>query len=237
MTKAEAAQYNSPEEAGRRVVESLRAWLARAIKDLGPETLPPEVRDWYRLDPEPAIWFDPRHPHLSLGECHRLVSGIPPYRPGWIEWTPKQARALKVLHDARAAVDATKGVPAPAALPILECAINLGDGLAQAHVAPWEPIAALGQNYSRQQSEKGHEGARKRWDGAHKAVGTIVERLARECDGWGDPAPPSELWPRLFAALENAGLRPEDRGDRYDCDGYTITRDNFRQKLSRLRRA
>lgn len=149
-SKAEAERFKGPEGTGRRVAVALRAWLVRAI-----ETLPPEARALYRIDPEPPEWFDPAHPHLVVGECERLVSGIPDASPGWIEWTPDQARAVGVLHAAREAVKVARGVPAPQALLILERSIDLGIQAARAHVEPWEASAATGHKVKRAARE-GH---------------------------------------------------------------------------------
>ena len=141
MTKAEAEQFRSPEETGRRLVDVLRAWLARALREL-----PAEARAYYRVELDPPEGLDSGYPHLALNECRRLVNGIPDAAPGWMDWTSEQARAVSVLHGARAAIAATASIPAPAALVLLERALDLGIKLAQAHVEPWEACADLGNN-------------------------------------------------------------------------------------------
>ena len=62
-----------------------------------------------------------------------------------IKLSPDAARAVAVLHAARSAVAATASLPAPAALVLLERALDFGIELARAHVEPWESFAALGR--------------------------------------------------------------------------------------------
>jgi hypothetical protein len=228
VTKAEAERLASPEETGRRLVVALRAWLGRAL-----EELPPEARDWYRVDLDPPEWLDPGYPHLAVGECSRLVHGIPDAAPGWIDWTPEQARAVAVLHAARAAVKATERLPAPEALLLLEKALNLGHALARAHIRPWE---ATYTRYKDAQTAKASLAAEARWSSGDRGrLTTIIKRLATKTE-WGEYPEPSELWLELFGDMDSAGLSPCDTGEAYTYgNGETITKDAFRKRVQRLR--
>lgn len=64
----------------------------------------------------------------------------------------------------------------------------------------------------------------------------IIAVLARRMDELGDPEKPGELWPELYAKLDSANLNPKDRGDRYNFDGGSITRENFSKALRRARK-
>ena len=194
MTEAEAERFRSPEETGRRLVDALRAWLGRAL-----EKLPAEACAWYRVELEPPEWLDAGHPHLALNECRRLVSGIPDAAPGWMDWTPEQARAVVVLHAARAAVVATAKVPAPHALVLLERALDFGIELARAHVEPWEAAAiATEQAKQKHRADAARGGsAPKRQEWAEE----IAQRLAKRAQGLSEngaweklPAESFEAW-------------------------------------------
>lgn len=179
-SEAQAARFKRPEDTGERLVAALRAWILRAL-----ECLPPEARALYQVEPHPAPWLDTAHPHLVIGECERLVSGIPAASPGWIEWTSEQARAVAVLHAAREAVRMTRGVPAPAALLILDRSIELGIQAARAHVEPWEAYAEIGEK-QRRAGNAGHvtthgtpEEKAERWAEYQNTVAAILERAPR----------------------------------------------------------
>ncbi len=177
MTKAEAERFRSPEETGRRLVVALRAWLARAVRDL-----PAEACAWYCVELDPPEWLDSGYPHLALNECRRLVNGIPDAAPGWMDWTPEQARAVAVLHAARDTVVATAKVPAPEALLLLERALQLGIELARAHVEPWEAAAITG-NKIKTNAKEGH------------------------AETHGTPEQKTERWARLQAMLNETMAR------------------------------
>ena len=193
MTKAEAERFMGPEETGRRLVVALRAWLGRALDEL-----PAEARAWYRVELEPPQWLDPGHPHLALNECRRLVNGIPDAAPGWMDWTSEQARAVGVLHAARAAVVATAKVPAPHALMLLERALDFGIELARSHVEPWEAAAIDAEQAKQERRADGARGgsAKKRRAWAEETARKLAEnaRGVSENEAWKRLPEPSMAW-------------------------------------------
>lgn len=233
VSASEAAQHESLEQSGARLLNAVRAWLAETA-----EHLTPEQRAWLLPESLDAPeWLRPEIPEHAASELQRLLMRTPRATPDHWEPTEEQARAIAVVERLRDMVAAARGVPPAQAVTLLERALRTAHAVDVAHLQPWETVAARGLDYSETQAAKGRKGGRSRWGGpTSDAVGEIVQRLARQRDGWGDPEPPSELWPRLFSALEDAGLRPEDRGDRYECaDGFTITEEAFKRRIQRAR--
>lgn len=82
--------------------------------------------------------------------------------------------------------------------------------------------------------QPGTAGARKRWEGK-EPITNAIKSLAKLRDGLGDPLGPRELWPKLYAALDEAGLEPRDDGDCYRYAGGAITREAFRKAVQLAR--
>lgn len=95
--------------------------------------------------------------------------------------------------------------------------------------------------FRRRQSARGKKGAAARWQNnqSRETVDRIIATLARQQDELGDPLPPSDLWPELHAALDNAELNPRehDSPPRYECDGLPepLTWEAFRRRIQRAR--
>ncbi len=117
--------------------------------------------------------------------------------------------------------------------------------LKREYAAEW----AVAQGYRHNQSSKGAAGAEARWSGdGRKAISQIVETLARAVDELGDPIPPKDLWPRLFAMMGEAHLDPTESCDQdhepervcRQCriespEIEPVTFDAFRKRIERAR--
>ncbi len=113
-------------------------------------------------------------------------------------------------------------------------------------VLAMEPHAAMGEKHSREQSQRGKKGAKKRWSDteARNTVSEILTNLAAHTDELGDPLPPAEIWPELYSEMERENMAPREEGaanlkaSRYVyADQQVITYDAFRQRILRIRRA
>lgn len=62
--------------------------------------------------------------------------------------------------------------------------------------------------YRQAQRKKG--GGRWANDETNQRITAIVKGLASSVDALGDQEPPSELWPHLYSAMEDAGLNPRE---------------------------
>lgn len=83
-------------------------------------------------------------------------------------------------------------------------------------------------------SEQGRLGAAAKWR-RNRAHVDAAESLSKRKDGLGDPLDPSELWPLLYAELDDAGLDPREDGDCYRYDGGEVTFEAFRKAIQRAR--
>ncbi|WP_334079117.1 hypothetical protein [Microbulbifer sp. M83] len=97
-------------------------------------------------------------------------------------------------------------------------------------------------HYSASQREKGREGAKARW-GNRTELDLAITALANKQDHWG-PLPTAELWPLLYAMLDDKGLNPNDTSrekpknkDKITWDGYPkgITYKTFTNQISARR--
>lgn len=103
------------------------------------------------------------------------------------------------------------------------------------------PMLEMSMNYSEEQSWKGKRGAEKRWtkDEAHTTVMDMIETLSKRSDELGDPIPPSDLWPELYAMMDKAGLNPiENRDYSYNYTGAEkpLNYEAFRKQVRRNRK-
>lgn len=241
VSEAEAERYASAAETGQRLVETVRGWLAKAAGELTPEQ-----RAWLHVEEIPTV-PDPLashldHPHIALNEIARMVWAGPTTRPDWWELTEAQEHAVEVILAVRAAVETVRGIPAEQAVIVLERAVDLGVTVAQAHVYPWEPIAARGERYSKEQSIKAKKALAKRWKSRGRDVlAEVLTTLARKTDTLGDPLPSEELWPQLYSSLEERQLEPEEiededprkRAIKFNNDQVTFG--TFENRLSQIR--
>lgn len=142
-TREEFAALGSPEQTGRRVVETITAWLAHAF-----ESLPPDKQAELRIDLERPDWVDIEHPEHALHELQRLAASMQGYvtKAHWKSegWTDDQWRALGVLQAIRGAIKTTHGLEARQALPLIDALLNVGVTVSKAHTVPWEPVARTG---------------------------------------------------------------------------------------------
>lgn len=96
------------------------------------------------------------------------------------------------------------------------------------------------RRYRARQSDRGKQGGPNRWGGdAREEYAAATQRLARMRDAWGEPVPPAELWPLLFAELDNADLAPAETAEGiYEVSGLTdpITFEGFRKQIQRARK-
>ena len=84
------------------------------------------------------------------------------------------------------------------------------------------------------QSGRGKRGADARWKGG-ESVDDIIRSLASEKDELGDYLQPSELWPELYSAMEQAGLDPVEADNKYIYGNRDLTYGAFRKRIQRLR--
>ncbi len=106
--------------------------------------------------------------------------------------------------------------------------------------SPVRPLLAAWSQwrwYRRAQRRKAHAGAEARWR-ERAVIQAISGTLAMRRDALGDRVPPSKLWPELYAALEDAELRPVEKKSpqRYTYNGGSISYDAFRRAIQRARR-
>lgn len=137
-TAEEAVEFE--QQALIRLIDVLKGWATHALN-----TVPPEARDWFEVpDMQPSEWYDTEHPHLILGEIHRLFFRIPTAWPARITFTEEQAHAREVLLSIGRAVRATQGLDPEKALRLLAAGVNVGHRVTYAHVKPFEPVAESG---------------------------------------------------------------------------------------------
>lgn len=200
-SKEEFEDWRSPEQTGLRLVESATAWLARAL-----EQLPAECRDWFRIDFERPRWIEPAIPEQALHELQRLTIKMPDALPDWWGLDREQQRAAEVLMAIREAVHATHGMDAPRALVLIELTTDIGFRLAQAHIEPWEEVAATGKIW-RDGGDKGRESRAKeaqeryaRWQAMaeeewrkrpHWSIRRAAQKVAKRLEEEGIEKPPS----------------------------------------------
>lgn len=197
-SKEEAVVYESPEQAGQRLVVCVRGWLTHALEQLPVE--PEDCRAWFRVNLEPPGFSDPQFPHLALGELQYLVKDMPSVSPGWWELNREQRSAIKVLLATRKAIHATWGTAieqAPQALGLLDHALSLGITVSQVHVEPWEvrvehrlavnrDAGRRGGNKKREQAKQCMEKARSIWESLdkpeHNKASIVAERMGVPAD-------------------------------------------------------
>lgn len=96
-------------------------------------------------------------------------------------------------------------------------------------------LAAAYLSESATRSEQGRLGAAAKWKGKRAHV-AAAESLSKQMDQLGDPLEPGDLWPLLYAELDDAGLDPREDGDNcYRYDGGVVTFEAFRKTIQRAR--
>ena len=110
-----------------------------------------------------------------------------------------------------------------------------------AHDNAKTPYTKMGLKLSRDNSDRGKQGAQARWAGVQTLSG-IYEALAKQEDTLGDPIPSNDLWLEFQGILDCAGLHPEEvehdtdmQKDAIRWDGGKVTRGTFKNKISALR--
>lgn len=111
---------------------------------------------------------------------------------------------------------------------------------AKAFVEIAAPDIRDGHKYRERQSSSGQRGAKARWGGGAQIImEAIIDRLAKQKDGLGDPEPPSELWLQVYSALEDKGLRPDEAESgkviTYGDPPVSITKGAFCRRIQRAR--
>lgn len=143
VTRDEFQALGTLEQTGKRVVETITAWLAHAF-----DSLPPSKQSELHVDFERPEWVDIENPAHALHELQRLAASMQGYvtKAHWKSdgWTDDQWRALGVLQSIRSAVVTTHGLEARQALPLMDAMLNVGVAVSKAHTVPWEPVAARG---------------------------------------------------------------------------------------------
>ena len=99
--------------------------------------------------------------------------------------------------------------------------------------------AAIGIDYSSDQSGYGKKGAAVRWQGseARQLVDELIRSLANQTDALGDYSTPRELWPVFYGEMDRHHLDPDEAGPdeiRYG-NSESIKFDAFRKRIERIR--
>lgn len=109
----------------------------------------------------------------------------------------------------------------------------------------WDMATSLENwsSYKKGQSDRWEKALKARWseDEARTRVNAIIDSMAGRVDELGDPLPPSELWPDLFAEMDKLGLQPLEQGHAENAY-YTsprlkdhVTYAKFRKRIARAR--
>lgn len=165
VTRDEFQALGTLEQTGKRVVETITAWLAHAF-----DSLPPSKQSELHVDFERPEWVDIEIPAHALHELQRLAASMQGYvtKAHWKSegWTDDQWRALGVLQSIRSAVVTTHGLEARQALPLMDAMLNVGVAVSKAHTVPWEPVAKYG--LEAKEARKAGPAAKKLLKGASK---------------------------------------------------------------------
>lgn len=163
-----------------------------------------------------------------------------PHAPGFSELPPQVQMASQVLQDVHIFRAYLKAFPlSRQQLHAVGVFLRLADNI---YSLDWERrtlhAVQVFERHRRSQSRKGSLRAQQRWKSSAE-VRKLVEQLAKEEDSLGDPLPPNEIWPKLYAALEEAGFSPveKDNGRTYEFDGSRYTYNTFRKFVQSRRKS
>ena len=207
VSEKELEHFESAANAAQEIVGVIYGWCGKAnrtLHDYQPAFV--AVIDFTTPD-----WIDSRVPEHAVHELHRIALQIRPANPPATiveQMTPDEKAAIDVLRQIRNLheVIITTKASATDAILIIRASLLAGISTTQAHVAPWEPFAAVQYkaqtgliNASRgtpqgsanalraEESQRQHQklmtAAIAHWEkNPRQSASAIAERLKREMD-------------------------------------------------------
>lgn len=144
ISAEEAKRLNSPEVIGQELVFNVKGWIEKALATLSGH---PDLRP--ALDLGAPEWIDLSLPDHAIHELQRVCLKLSKHMPPdnrMETLTSDEKDAVGVLYGIKRLSNTFARLEAPAksAVVIIKASFDLGFMIAQAHVAPWEPLAESG---------------------------------------------------------------------------------------------